>query len=129
MAGAGRGALTLELGAEILEGEPGRGKFTTPLATLHKFQGWADQFLTTPEHGIEDVYLSLRCRTGAWRSAAVYHDFTAETGASDYGTELDLELLYSAAHGLELAAAAAFYDSRGFSTDVRKVWIWGRWEL
>ena len=28
---------------------PGRGKgFTTPLGTLHKFQGWADKFLTTP---------------------------------------------------------------------------------
>ena len=36
----------------------------TPLATLHKFNGWADLFLTTPNAGLEDAYcLELR-RTG-----------------------------------------------------------------
>ncbi|MES1263118.1 MAG: alginate export family protein, partial [Peristeroidobacter soli] len=42
----------LGVGTEIMEGNglPGTaGKgFTTPLASLHKFQGWADKFLTTP---------------------------------------------------------------------------------
>jgi hypothetical protein len=27
--------------------------FSTPLATLHKFQGWVDKFLTTPANGID----------------------------------------------------------------------------
>ena len=35
-----------------------RKGFTTPLATLHKFQGWADKFLTTPPNGIEDLYVN-----------------------------------------------------------------------
>ena len=30
--------------------------FQTLLATLHKFQGWADKFLTTPPNGIRDLY-------------------------------------------------------------------------
>ena len=37
----------LGAGIEVLEGNGVKG-FTTPLATLHKFQGWADKFLTTP---------------------------------------------------------------------------------
>src|SRR3546814_7821694 len=28
--------------------------FQTPFATLHKFNGWADKFLTTPGTGIQD---------------------------------------------------------------------------
>jgi hypothetical protein len=32
--------------------------FTTPLATLHKFQGWADKFLTTPVNGLADLYVN-----------------------------------------------------------------------
>ena len=37
----------LGVGAEFMEGNGVKG-FTTPLATLHKFQGWADKFLATP---------------------------------------------------------------------------------
>src|SRR5688572_6617018 len=51
---------SLGVGKEIMEGDlvaPGVTKgFTTPLATLHKFQGWADKFLTTPGNGLEDLY-------------------------------------------------------------------------
>ena len=40
----------------MLEGNGTIG-FSTPLATLHIFQGWADVFLTTPTTGIEDFYV------------------------------------------------------------------------
>ena len=30
--------------------------FKTPLATLHKFQGWADKFLGTPANGVKDSH-------------------------------------------------------------------------
>src|SRR4029453_10173139 len=49
---------TLGVGAEIMEGNGVKG-FTTPLATLHKFQGWADKFLATPVNGLEDKYVNL----------------------------------------------------------------------
>ena len=42
------------LGAERLEGDGVRG-FSTPLATLHAFQGWADVFLSTPADGVRDL--------------------------------------------------------------------------
>ena len=48
------------LGNEILEGDDKAGAgFQTPLATLHKFQGWADKFLATPATGIDDRYVTL----------------------------------------------------------------------
>src|SRR3546814_19210362 len=33
--------------------------FQTPFATLHKFNGWADKFLTTPGTGIQDYYAGV----------------------------------------------------------------------
>ena len=55
---------TLGVGDEVLSGYlvPGTTTtvgFSTPLATLHKFQGWADKFLTTPGNGIDDRYATL----------------------------------------------------------------------
>ena len=43
---------------EMLGSNDGKYGFQTPLATLHLFQGWADQFTTTPKEGIRDTYLS-----------------------------------------------------------------------
>ncbi|MCC7197916.1 MAG: alginate export family protein, partial [Gammaproteobacteria bacterium] len=61
--GAKVGAVGVNAGYEVLSGEAGtysatlNPAFQTPLATLHKFQGWADKFLTTPSAGIRDYYL------------------------------------------------------------------------
>ena len=73
----------LGAGMEILEGNGAKG-FTTPLATLHKFQGWADKFLATPANGIEDTYVnaaaSLKAIAGLDTLGLVlgYHDYQAE---------------------------------------------------
>src|SRR5690349_6448806 len=48
---------SLGYGIERMEGDGVKG-FTTPLATLHKFNGWADKFLTTPINGLDDQYLT-----------------------------------------------------------------------
>jgi hypothetical protein len=73
------------------------GKFDTPLATKHKFNGWADQVLATPGTGLAD----LNVRGGyqfatAGKIIGVYHMFNAvEDGAGvsagdAYGTEFDI---------------------------------------
>ncbi len=46
-----RGAFSLGAGMEWLQGDGVKG-FSAPLGTLHKFQGWADKFLTTPANGL-----------------------------------------------------------------------------
>ena len=93
---------SLGVGAEVLEGNglpllAGKG-FTTPLATLHKFQGWADKFLTTPANGIEDIYATGSATLkgvgvlDTLSFIASYHDYQAEQISADYGEEWNLSL-------------------------------------
>ena len=128
--GLDRGSLRLRGGLEVLEGEVGGG-FSTPLATLHKFNGWADKFLNTPPDGLEDLYLSIGGRAGGPARGvdllAVYHDFSAETRELDYGTELDLRAVHTLPWKQQIGLKAAFYDADRFSTDTVKVWLWTSW--
>ncbi len=122
--GAAFPKVTARLGFEVLEGSPEDGRFTTPLATLHKFNGWADLFLNTPGTGLEDLYLQVSGKAGKVGWMAVYHDFGAESSSADYGKELDLQLTYKTAWAQQLGLKAAVYDSDGFATDTRKIWFW-----
>ena len=82
---------SVKLSHEVLGGD-GTYAFQTPLATLHAFQGWADRFVVggTPAAGLEDLYLSASRKLGSYKLLGVYHDFSADEGSFDYGTELDL---------------------------------------
>jgi hypothetical protein len=88
---------SLGAGYEVLQGDGVKG-FSTPRATLHKFQGWADKFLTTPVNGLEDLYATFTySRKGVGpldtvAFTAVWHDFQSQRLSIDYGTELDLQL-------------------------------------
>src|SRR5437868_3122510 len=55
-AGLAYRSLTLTGGWEKLGSDGGRAAVQTPMATLHKFDGWADLFLTTPANGLRDLY-------------------------------------------------------------------------
>ncbi len=123
MAGVVSGPVTVQLGLEVLEGSPGDGRFSTPLATLHKFNGWADKFLGTPTNGLEDLYLSVSGKTHGVGWKAVYHDFSAESSNADYGTELDLQVTHKTSWQQTFGLKAAFYNSDGFATDTDKVWL------
>ncbi len=117
--------LSLGLGLESLGGDAEPGKmFRTPFATLHAFQGWADQFLTTPDAGIDDFTATLKYRLGKWNLAAVYHDFSAETGSMNYGTELDVSAGRSFAKHYSVLFKGAFFqaDAAAFA-DTNKIWI------
>ncbi len=85
---------TGKLGYEKLGGD-GTSSFKTPLATLHKFQGFADVFLVTPAAGLQDVYGTIAYN---WKNApfgtgvkffATYHDFKSDVGSLDLGDEFD----------------------------------------
>jgi hypothetical protein len=87
----------LGVGTEIMEGNGVKG-FTTPLATLHKFQGWADKFLTTPPNGIEDKYVNATVTLkgvsifDTLGLVASYHEYDAEHISRDYGDEWNISL-------------------------------------
>jgi len=76
------------------DGAPVFTGFKTPLATLHKFNGFADRFLNTPDKGLEDVYVMLGYRfmipgAGPLTANVWHHDFSAEKGDEDLGDEWD----------------------------------------
>jgi hypothetical protein len=88
---------SLLVGNEVLEGN-GTAGFSTPLATLHKFQGWVDKFLTTPAFGIDDKYGQF---TAAYKGVgpldtltfvAAYHTYDSDLQSFEYGDELNLSL-------------------------------------
>lgn len=116
-------------GREVLSGESGiftattNPAFQTPLATLHKWQGWADKFLTTPSAGIEDLYLGANVKFRGWTGQAVWHDFSAEATGADYGSELDLSVSRKLAQRYELLVKYADYDADALFTDTAKFWI------
>ena len=118
-------AVTLNLGQEMLEGDeesPGKS-FRTPLATLHKFQGWADMFLTTPSAGIQDSYAGASIVVAGVTAQAVWHDFEAEDGGASYGDELDLSLTRKFGQYLTGMLKYADYGADGFAVDTRKLWV------
>ncbi|MEL6257575.1 MAG: alginate export family protein [Pseudomonadota bacterium] len=125
-ASADLGPASLSYRIEILGG--GGPAFQTPLATLHKFQGEADVFLTTPEFGLIDHQAGASWRFGAWgpfRNIALkgrYHRFLAEEGRADLGDEIDVALSAGfASFGLSLIYAD--YRADTFANDARRIYV------
>lgn len=122
------------VGYEFLSGKSNATEtaFQTPLATLHKFNGWADKFLTTPSGGLCDTSVTVGYTApGLGKAMIVYHDFetdVAMAGKSDLGSEWDA--LYTNAipgiKGLSGLAKAAYYqggDVATYTKDVTKIWL------
>ena len=119
------GKVTFKVGLEHLEGSPGEGSFRTPLATLHKFNGWADKFLVTPANGLEDLYLQLAGKSSKGLGWVVfYHDFSATEGGASYGSEIDIQLTYKTSKGIGLGLKGALYDADRHSADTDKWMLW-----
>ena len=133
-AGVNIDAFKLGAGHEVLGADDGRPltSIQTPLATLHKFQGWSDKFLTTPPNGLRDLYGSVGY---GWKSVAgfdalnavaVYHRFGSDRLDIPYGAEWDAML--SVKRGRWIATAKlANYRAKQLGTDTRKLWLMIEW--
>lgn len=109
MLGVDLSGVQIKLNYELLSGDGVYG-FATPLATLHAFNGWADKFLTTPKDGIKDAFISVG---GAWRGVnllAVYHDFSSDHLAYQYGKEWDAQASKKIGKFLTLLVKYASYN-------------------
>ena len=115
--------VTGKLGYEVLGADDDKGAFQTPLATLHKFQGFADKFLTTPGDGIEDMYASVFTNILGAKVGVIYHDFEAEEGSADYGDEVDLVIAKQVHKNVHLLFKYANYNADDFGTDTQKAWL------
>lgn len=128
------GPARLGIGHERLGADRGLPltSFQTPLATLHRFQGWADRFLVTPPDGIRDWYASAGY---GWKKIAGFdtvsasvtrHRFNADRHSRHYGSEWDA--LISARKGRwTITAKYGAYDADKFATDGQKLWLQLEW--
>lgn len=115
----------LKLGYESLGSDGAGNRFQTPLATLHKFNGWADVFLSTPPAGLEDKYVSLAKKInllGGFTASAAYHDFSSDSGSIDYGTEFDAALNFKI-NVISVGLKYANYNAESFAVDTEKFWL------
>lgn len=135
--------VTLGLAQETLGADKDAGVgFSTPLATLHKFEGWADVFLNTPGTGIVDRYATLGYAFPMGFSLlAVYHDFSSSektaNGDDDFGSEGDIQLTRKFANGATLQLKYADYSGNkngvaapaSVTSDVTKFWLTGTYAI
>jgi hypothetical protein len=125
-AGGRLGNYSLRLDQERLGSNDGTYGFQTPLATRHPFQGWADQFLTTPAQGLRDTYLTGGAKLGKAQLIAEYHRFKADSGGLDFGSELDLGVSYPLPRKIVGRVEYADYqagDAASGKTDLRRIWL------
>jgi hypothetical protein len=119
--------LTARIGYERLGGDGATG-FSTPLATLHKFQGFADVFLTTPAAGLEDLYgmLAFQMKKGPFATGlnffVTYHTFESEEGDVDFGEEIDAGVAISIRKRWSAEIKGAVYDGAGAFADRSLIW-------
>ena len=118
-----REPVTYTAGFEVLGGDDGAAAFRTPMATLHKFQGWADKFLATPPAGVKDFYLKAATKIGPAALGIALHEFRAAEGGADYGREVDLSVSCPLGAKLGLLFKFARYNAGEHATDTTKAWL------
>lgn len=128
-AGLAFGGLRLAAGYEKLGTDNGFS-LQTPLATLHKFNGTADIFLTTPANGLQDAYATVTYRLGdlgalkGVNANVTWHQFDSDEGDVEFGTEWDAQVTFKLSRFAVLAKYAR-YDAVTIpaSGDVEKFWL------
>lgn len=138
--GIGIKGMVFKLGYEVLGVDTGAitkatsavipKSFSTPLATLHAFNGWADMFLTTPAQGLRDIYVSTGAELADIKLGALYHDFRADKSTAtigSYGTEWDIVATRNFGKNYILGGKYATYKTKNLAigTNTDKLWLWG----
>lgn len=122
--------ITAKVGLETLGSDDGAYGFATPLATLHKFNGWSDQFLGTPNVGLEDLYVKLIGKAFGGKWLVAYHDFSADDGTptvDDLGSEVNLQYTRKFAEHYRFGIKYANYsagDASAGKVDTDRAWLW-----
>jgi hypothetical protein len=115
-------------GYEVLGSDDGKHQFSTPLATAHKFNGWADVFLNNGgANGLRDgyVYLAPRLPWGL-KAKLVYHHFESDNGGNNLGDEYDAVISRQFGKYVNVLGKAAYYNSSSNSAspdDIVRFWI------
>ena len=124
----------LTAGYEVLSADNGvaLSSFQAPLGTLHKFNGWADKFLTTPANGLRDLYLGLgfapKVKALPGLNAVVtWHQFKSDRLNQNFGIEWNAQLSFKVSKRVTFLTKYADYTRKGVAdfagdADTRKFW-------
>lgn len=129
-------SIALGTGFEILGASNGTAltSFQTPLATGHRFNGWADKFLVTPPNGLRSIYGSAGYgwkkvgKIDAITLAAFYRRYNSDRAGQYYGDEIDLSAVAKVKR-YTFTLKYADYRASGFATDTKKIWASVEWAL
>lgn len=116
----------LGAGYEVLSSDNGIKGFATPLSTAHKFQGFADVFLATPNTGVQDLYVKAGYSAknvgpfSAVGGTVIYHDFDADFGGANYGDEIDF-VASAKWDKFTFLVKYGEYNANDFSVDIRRL--------
>lgn len=122
----GLGLRSLEVSGqyEVL-GSKNNVAFTTPLGSLHEFNGWADKFGGTPSLGLIDQSIKLKWRLAPWKLDIRFHSFKQQKDDLSLGTELDFDLSCKLKKGQEILLRFADFkasnNQENISSDVRRI--------
>jgi hypothetical protein len=135
---------TLGGGYEVLGSDSGAinklSRFATvtaiqfPVATLHRWNGWADKFTTTPVNGLHDANASIgytSTKVKPFKSlgaTVVYHDYRSDIAHQHYGTEINAQILAKLKR-YTFMLKYADYNAKSFATDTRKFWASVEWAI
>lgn len=117
--------IKLLAGLEVLGSDDGKAGLQTQLATKHKFNGWADQFLNTPNEGLEDTYIGAIGKLSDVTVKVFYHEYEANEGRTnykDYGDEINLAIAKKFG-GVNALLKFADYSADDHGKDIQKVWL------
>lgn len=122
--GAEMAPFSFGVGYEVLGSDDGVRGFSTPIAGLHPFNGWADVFTATPPTGLRDFHLSAGVDLPRGFPVRIaYHDFDTDFG-DDNGSEWDVMVSHRFDKNWAVFAQAAFFDRDTPELEVTKVYLW-----
>ena len=113
------GKLTPAIGYSYIQGADNANEkaFSTLFSTAHKWNGWADQFLSTNAgglvNGLQDINASLTYKNWETTFRFSYHYFDTtddNTFGGAYGQEVDFLVVKKLNKNLTASAKVAYYD-------------------
>lgn len=119
-------------GFEMLGSDDGTQQFLTPVATAHKFNGWADAYLAGGTAnggptGLRDLYVTVAPQL-PWKlkGSLVYHRFWDGEAGTVRGNEIDAIVKRPFGEHLLVLAKGAYFNSAtdAFAeTDIWRFWL------
>ncbi len=121
---------SIGVGWEMLGSDDGEQQFLTPLATAHKFNGWADVFAAGPAtnggpEGLRDLFVTVAPKLPCGLSGAfTWHNFRSDHDSKELGNEYDMLLKKPINQHLTLLTKAAIFESEEDTlADIWRVWM------